>query len=173
MSESPPPSFWKLLRSTFSGEGYDYAKGSLRIAVPLLAVPMVLEMAMEALFAICDVFFLAMVGPTAVATVGFAESLLALIYALAFGIAMPATALVARRIGEGDSKAASRAGAQAIWFGLAVGLATGLSALAAPQLLVLMGAETAVVRQGTVFTIIALASSPTVVLLFVNSAVLR
>jgi putative MATE family efflux protein len=151
----------------------EIASGSLRRAIPLLAIPMVLEMSMEALFAIVDIFFVASLGAAAVASVGLTESMMALLYAISFGIAMPAAAIVARRVGEGDRPAASRAGAQAIWLGTAVGVVAAVPALFAPELLALMGADREVIETGSAFTTISLLTSPVLVLLFVHNAIFR
>ena len=165
---------WALLRAALSGqEVHDVAHGSLGTAIPLLAIPMVLEMSMEALFAVCDVLFVARLGPSAVATVGLTESMLSIVYAVAFGLAMPVTAMVARRIGEGDRQGAARSGMQAIWLALMVGSVIALPAAFAPGLLRWMGAEPDVVAQGSTFTAIAMGTSPIVVLLFVQNAVFR
>lgn len=167
------PGLREVLRDTFSGKEHDFSTGSVKRAIPLLAIPMVLEMGMEALFAVCDVFFVAKLGSDAVATVGITESMMAILYAIAFGIAMPATALVARRAGEGHREEAAKAGAQAIWLGLGVGLVMATTALLASELLTVMGAEPAVVRDGVTFATISLATSPMIILLFVNNAIFR
>lgn len=167
------PRGWALVRAALSGEAHDVAHGSLATAIPLLAIPMVLEMSMEALFAVCDVLFVARLGASAVATVGLTESVLALVYALAFGLAMPVTAMVARRIGEGDPEGAARSGAQAIWIALVLGALVGMTGLAAPDLLRLMGAEPDAVAEGSAFTAVALGTSPIIVLLFVHNAIFR
>lgn len=161
------------MRAALSGEAHDVARGSLGRAIPLLAIPMVLEMSMEALFAVCDVLFVARLGPDAVATVGLTESMLSLVYAVAFGLAMPVTAMVARRVGEGDARGAARTGAQAIWSAGLLGLLMAVPAAFAPALLRLMGAEPPVVAAGTDFARISMAASPIVVLLFVQNAIFR
>jgi len=177
-SATAPPTegrFWTLLRDAVTGRAdpESFATGPLRRAIPLLAIPMALEMSMEALFAVCDVFFVAQLGATAVATVGLTESLVALVYAIAFGVAMPATALVARRYGEGDRAEAARSGAQAIWLGLAFGLALTTPAAFASGLLGLMGAQRDVLATGAPFLVVTFLGAPLIVLLFVQSAVLR
>src|SRR5262245_22014543 len=109
-------SIWALFKQALSSENVDYTQGSLRKAVFLLAVPMILEMAMEAVFALEDVFFVGRIshtGAKAIETVILTESVLTILYSLAIGIAMAATAMVARRIGEKDPDAAARAGSQA------------------------------------------------------------
>ena len=173
VTEPRRPSAWAFFRQALSGRVPDVATGDLRRVVPLLAIPMALEMAMEALFALVDIFFVARLGDTAIAAVGLTEAMLALVYALAFGLAMPATAIVARRMGEGLPEDASVAGSQAVLLGALFGLACATGALVAPSLLRLMGAEDSVLREGQNFTRIALASSPVVILLFVNNAILR
>ncbi len=162
-----------LVREGLSGDEDNAASGPLSRAIPLLAIPMVLEMAMEALFAICDVFFVARIGASAVATVGLTESMMSLVYAVAFGLSMPAGAMVARRIGEGDALGASKTGAQGIWLGLIVGGAMAVSAAFSATLLVWMGAEPDVVQVGTGFTTLSLLTSPVIVLIFVNGGVFR
>lgn len=164
---------FKLLREGLGGDEANLASGPLSRAIPLLAIPMVLEMAMEALFAVCDVFFVARIGPSAVATVGLTESMMSLVYAVAFGLSMPAAAMVARRVGEGDIKGASQTGAQAVWLGLMVGGLVAGAALFAPALLRVMGAEADVVAIGTGYTTVSLLTSPVIVLLFVNGGVFR
>ncbi len=128
---------------------------------------------MEAVFAIVDVFFVAKIGSSAVATVGLTESMMSIVYAVAFGLAMPTSAMVARRIGEKDGPGASATGAQGIWLGIAVGGVMALSALVAPWLLSWMGGDAQVVAVGSGYTRVSLLMSPVIVLLFVNGAVFR
>ncbi|HLH29577.1 MAG TPA: MATE family efflux transporter, partial [Terriglobia bacterium] len=106
--------YWAAIREAIRGSSQDYTEGSLRRAIVLLAIPMVLEMVMESLFAIVDVFWVAHLGADAIATVGITESLLMLVWCGAMGISMAATAMVARRIGEKDPEGASVAAIQAI-----------------------------------------------------------
>jgi putative MATE family efflux protein len=135
---------------------------------------MMLEMAMESVFAVVDAFFVARLGADAVATVGLTEAVLTLVFAVAIGLSMGATALVARRIGEGDREAAAVTAVQVYALGLAVSLAVAvLGFLAAPDILRLMGASPSVVAGGTGYTRILLAGSPTVLLLFLGNAVFR
>src|SRR6478609_4357706 len=108
-------SFWQLVRAAVSGEQKDFTSGSLRRALFMLAVPMVLEMVMESLFAVVDVFYVSRVGVNAVATVGLTESVMMLIYAIAIGLSMAATAFVARRAGEKNFEAASACAVQALF----------------------------------------------------------
>src|SRR5262250_1296760 len=115
--ESPAasaPSFWSSVREALRGSHQDFTAGNLNRAIILLAIPMVLEMVLESLFAVVDVFWVGRLGPNAVATVGLTESLLALVFAVGLGLSLSTTAMVARRIGEKDPQAAAVAGVQAI-----------------------------------------------------------
>src|SRR5690349_7241418 len=102
-------SFWRIVAQALKGEHHDYTTASLNRAVLLLAVPMVLEMIMESLFAVVDVFWVSRLGRDAVAVIGLTESIMSLVYAVAIGISFAATAIVARRIGEKDPERASQA----------------------------------------------------------------
>src|ERR1700756_1517931 len=129
-------SFWGSIREALRGSHQDFTTGSLNRAVVLLAIPMVLEMALESLFAVVDVFWVGRLGANAVATVGLTESMLSLIFAVAMGLSLSTTAMVARRIGEKDPEGAAVAGVQAVALGLFVSLAIGLPCgLYAPNLL--------------------------------------
>jgi putative MATE family efflux protein len=153
---------------------FDYTEGSVGHAVMLLAVPMVLEMLMESVFALTDVFFVSRLGADAVATVGFTESLLTLVYTIAMGLSIGAAATVARRIGERDPEGAARTAAQAIALGLIVSTLIGAAGVAAaPQLLRAMGADAAVIERGVNFTRVMLACNASVVMLFLINAIFR
>jgi Na+-driven multidrug efflux pump len=108
-------SFWSILREAVAGSSRDFTQGSIGIAIFLLAVPMIMEMLMESLFAICDIFFVSKLGADAVAVVGLTEAMVVIIYALAIGISIGATATVARRIGEKNRDAASEAAIQVLY----------------------------------------------------------
>ncbi len=167
-------SWLKVIRMSLRGEHYDYTSGSLGRAVILLATPMVLEMVMESTFSICDIYFVSQLGDAAVATVGYTESMLTIIYALAAGFSMAATALIARRIGEKHREGAVRAATQAIVVGVLFGVATGLPcAFFATDLLSLMGAKSTVVDTGSEYTAILLGTNIVIMLLFLNNAILR
>jgi putative MATE family efflux protein len=140
----------------------------------MLAVPMVLEMAMESIFAVVDIFWVGRLGADAVATVGLTESMLTLIYTAAMGLSIGATALVARRTGEHDPEGASRAAGQSILLGLGVAAVIGVAGAAnAPALLRMMGASDDIIRTGSGFTRIMLGGNATVLLLFLLNAVFR
>ena len=125
-------SVFSVLREAIRGTDRDFTTGSIVAGLTILAIPMTLEMAMEAVFAIVDTFFVAKLGAEAVAVVGFTESILALIYAVAVGLSIGATATVARRTGEKDPDGAARSAAHMIYLGLIVWLlAAALSALSA------------------------------------------
>ena len=153
---------------------YDYTEGPVGRAVMLLAVPMVMEMVMESVFALTDVFFVSRLGKEAVATVGFTESLLTIVYTLGLGLSIGATAMVARRIGERDPEGAARTAAQALTLGLAVSALIGAAGVAiAPQLLRAKGADDGVVERGVNFTRVMLGCNASVMMLFIVNAIFR
>jgi putative MATE family efflux protein len=176
---TPTPGFWALVREALRGSQQDFTRGPLGRAILLLAVPMVLEMAMESVFALTDIYFVShirdeRVATLAVAAVGLTESLLAAVYALAMGLAIGATAVVARRIGEKDAEGAAQAAAQSVLLGAGVAAVLGLAGAAfAPQLLRLMGASDDVLRVGVNFTRIMLGGEASIILLFVANAIFR
>jgi len=170
----PQRSLWSSLVEAVRGSHQDYTAGSLNRAILLLAVPMVLEMVLESLFAVVDVFWVGRLGANAVATVGLTESMLSLVFAVAMGLSLSTTAMVARRIGEKDPEGAAVAGVQAIALGLIVSLAVGLPCLVlAPRLLQWMGASPEIVATGSGYTRICLGGSCAVLLLFLNNAIFR
>jgi len=171
---SPKPSVWKSLWEAVHGSHQDYTTGSLNRAIFLLAVPMVLEMALESLFAVVDVFWVGRLGADAIATVGLTESMLTIIYSVALGLSLSTTAMVARRIGEKDPEDAAVAGVQAIVLGLATSLVIGVPCwIFAPELLRLMGASNAIVASGAGYARIALGGGGVVLMLFLNNAIFR
>ncbi|MBS1841852.1 MAG: MATE family efflux transporter [Acidobacteria bacterium] len=168
------PSFWSSIREALRGSHQDFTTGNLNRAIVLLAIPMVLEMVLESLFAVVDVFWVGKLGPDAVATVGLTESLLSLVFAVGLGLSLSTTAMVARRIGEKDPEGAAVAGVQAIILGLATSLLVGIPCLIfAPELLRLMGASSEIVRTGSGYARIALGGSGAILLLFLNNAIFR
>jgi putative MATE family efflux protein len=162
------------VKESLRGSEQDFTEGSLNRAVGLLALPMVLEMAGESVFAVCDAFFVARLGSESLAAVGLTESMLELIYALAVGLSMATTAMVARRIGEKNERGAARAAVQAIIVGIATASFFGLlGTLSAPQLLGMMGASSGTVAVGTTYTRVMYAGMVTILLLFLNNAIYR
>ena len=167
-------SFWGDVAHALKGEQHDYTAESLNRAVLLLAVPMVLEMLMESLFAVVDVFWVSRLGRDAVAVIGLTESLMSTVYALAIGISFAATAIVARRIGEKDPERAARSAAQIIILGMTVSAGLGvLLAWFAPDILRLMGASEAIVELGSDFARIMLGGNLTVFMIFLINAIFR
>jgi putative MATE family efflux protein len=165
---------WASMKESLRGTEQDFTEGSLNRAVGLLAVPMVLEMIGESLFAVTDAFFVARLGPDALAAVGLTESLLEIIYAVAIGLSMATTAMVARRVGEKNEKGAVRAAVQAIVIGVVMASVLGIAgAFFAPQLLGLMGASPGTVAAGAGYTRMVYAGMATVLLLFLNNAIYR
>jgi len=165
---------FRQLLDAVRGVETDLTAAPLGRALLMLAVPMILEMVMESIFAMVDVFWVAHLGARAIATVGLTESMMMIVYSLAMGVSIGAMALVARRIGEKDGDAAARTTVQGIWLGLLLALILGtLGALFAPQLLTLMGADAEVVRTGSRFTRVMLGGSATVFLLFLINSVFR
>lgn len=161
---------WEAIR----GEEKQYTTGSIRRAIVLLSIPMILEMAMESLFAVVDVFFVSRIGVEAVTTVGLTESVITIVYSLAWGVAMAATAMVSRRIGEGKPEEAARAAVQSIILALSLGLVLGISGfIFADDILRLMGAEEHVVRSGVLYTRISFASNVIILLLFLLNGIFR
>jgi putative MATE family efflux protein len=164
----------QLVLESLRGEQRDYTTGSLPRAIILLAIPMILEMAMESLFAVVDIFWVSKLGDQAVATVGVTESLFALIFGIAMGLAIAATASVARRIGEKDPEAASHVAAQAVLLAATVSLAIGVvGAFFARDWLLLMAGSPDLAAYGESYARLALAFAPSVVMLFVFNAIFR
>jgi putative MATE family efflux protein len=171
---APPPSLWSSIRESIRGSHQDFTTGSLNRAILLLAIPMVLEMVLESLFAVVDVFWVGRLGADAVATVGLTESLLSLVMAIGLGLSLSTTAMVARRIGEKDPTGAAVAGVQAIVIGLSLSAIIGLPCLIyASHLLRLMGASPQIVAVGSGYARIALAGSGVIMMLFLNNAIFR
>ena len=173
-SSSSPASIARDVRDALRGVRHDYTAGPIGRAIFLLAIPMVLEMVMESLFALSDVFFVSRLGASAVATVGLTESMMIIVYTLAMGLAISGTAVVARRIGEKDADGAGRATVQVIVLGAAIsGVLSLVGAVFAADLLRAMGASDDVLAAGTTFTRVMLGGSWTAFLLFVVNATFR
>ena len=167
-------SLWSAVKESIRGSHRSYTTGPIGRAILLLAIPMVLEMLMESVFAVVDIFWVSHLGTDAAATVGLTESLLTLIYALAIGLSIGAMAMVARRIGEQNPEGAARAAVQAIALALLVSITIGAIATPmAPKLLTIMGGSPWVIENGSAFTRVMLAGNATVVLLFMVNAIFR
>ena len=167
-------SLWSAVKESIRGSHRDYTRGPIGRAILLLAVPMVLEMIMESVFAVVDIFWVSHLGTDAAATVGLTESLMTLVYALAIGLSIGAMAMIARRIGEKNPDGAARAAVQAIALALIVSLVIGaIGAPLAPKLLALMGGSPWVIEHGSAFTRVMLACNVSVVMLFMINAIFR
>src|ERR1700731_1071867 len=175
LTAAPQPiPLWSSMRGPLRGSHQDFTTGTLNRAILLLAIPMVLEMVLESLFAVVDVFWVGRLGADAVATVGLTESLLSLVFGVGLGLSLSTTAMVARRIGEKDPEGAAVAGAQAIFLGFGVSAVVGIpSWIYASDLLRLMAASPAIVATGSGYARIALGGSGVVLLLFLNNAIFR
>jgi putative MATE family efflux protein len=168
------PSLWAELREAVRGSGADYTKIPLRRAVFLLAVPMVLELVLESTFAVVDIFFVAKLGASAVATVGLTETMLFLLYSVGMGLAMAVTAVVARRIGEGKREEAAVTAVQAIWIALLASLPFAVAGIVfAQDLLRLMGADAWTLTHGYPYMQWALGGNVVIMLLFTINAIFR
>ena len=167
-------SLLRLFKQALKGEEENYTAGSIDRAIFLLSIPMILEMLMESLFAIVDAFYVSRLGVDALATVSLTESMLTIVYSLAIGLSMGATAMVARRVGEQNIPEAAKAGVQAIY--LATGISILISAfglLFAENVLSLMGASESVVQSGSGYTRWMLGGNITVMLIFLINAIFR
>ncbi len=166
--------WFQLLRQAIRGSEESFTEGSINRAIFLLSVPMILEMVMESLFAVVDIFFVSKVSTEAVATVGLTESVITLVYSVAIGLSTAATATIARRTGEGNVGQARHAVGQVILISLAISSVTAIAGfLLAGDILRMMGADQKVIDTGTNFARIQFLSSPVVVLLYSLSGALR
>ena len=168
--------YFSLIFRAIKGEQQDYTSGSIRRAVFMLAIPMILEMMMESVFAVVDLYFVGHLPDSnhAISTVGLTESVLTLIYSLAIGISMAATAMVARRIGEKDPEAAATAGMQALWVAMFITVIISIPGyIFAADILRLMGAEPETIAMGTTYTRIMMGGSIVIMLLFLINGIFR
>lgn len=177
MQEREQPRTTNILRlfaQAVKGVEQDYTTGSINKAIFMLSVPMILEMVMESLFAVVDVFFVSKLGTDAIATVGLTESMLTILYSVAWGISMGATALVARRIGEKNPDGAAHGGMQAIYVGVLISLLVSIAGIFyAKELLILMGAEQAMADANYHYTQLLMGSNIVIMLLFLINGIFR
>ncbi len=165
---------FNFFKEALSTKQQDFTSGSIRKAIFLLAIPMILEMCMESVFAVVDIFFVGKLGSVATASVGLTESVLAIVYSIAFGLSMGATALVARRVGEKNYEDGARAGAQAILLAVALAILISLAGILFPkEILKLMGATKEIVEGGYMFTRIMLTGNIVILLLFLLNGIFR
>ncbi|SDS16545.1 putative efflux protein, MATE family [Formosa sp. Hel1_31_208] len=166
--------FITYFRLAISGREQEFTSGSIRRAVFMLSIPMILEMLMESIFAVVDIFYVSKVSVNAVATIGLTESVVTLVYAVAIGLSMAATAIVARRIGEKDREGASKAAVQVIFLGIAVSIIISVFGILFPkEILELMGGEPDLIAEGFGYTQVLLGGNVTIMLLFLINAVFR
>lgn len=166
--------FFNYFKIAVSGKEQDFTTGSIRKAVFMLSIPMILEMLMESIFAIVDIFYVSKVSINAVATIGLTESVITLVYAVAIGLSMAATAIVARRIGEKDREGASQAAVQVIFLGVLVAAIISVVGILFPkEILGLMGGEPELIEEGYGYTQVLLGGNVTIMLLFLINAIFR
>lgn len=167
-------SIWNLFRLALAGDESHILSGNIDRAIFLLAIPMTLEMIMESLFAIVDIFFVSKIGVNAIAVVGLTESMLTITYSLGWGLAMGTTAMVARRVGEQDIKGASIAAVQSIYLALIISIPIMIAGIFfSENLLRLMGASESLIAEGSGYTKIALSSNLIVILIFLINGIFR
>ncbi len=168
--------FFRLIKKSLDGAEHDYTSGSIRSAIVLLAIPMILELSLESIFAVVDMYFVGHLpnAKTAITTVGLTESMMTLVYTIGIGLSIGATAIVARRIGEKNPEAASKAGAQAILISVLISIViAALGIYFSESILKIMGAKPEVVNDGKLFTKILFGSSPAIILLFLINGIFR
>jgi len=166
--------WWSLIIEAVRGSDRDYTEGPVGPALVMLSVPMVLEMSMESLFAVVDVFYVSRVSADAVATVGITESMMTIVYTVALGLGIGAMAVVSRRTGEKDEQGAAQAAAQAVLLGVIVAIAIGIFGyFNAERLLRLMGATPTMIESSLGYTQVMFAGNATVTLLFLNNFIFR
>ena len=171
---APETSAWATIRLALTGKDLEFTSGPIGRAIVLLAIPMVLEMVMESVFALSDAFFVSRLGTDALATVGLTEAMISLLFAVAIGTGMATTAMVARRIGERDTGAAGVVAAQSIVLGVLLSLAVAVpGVIFARKLLTIMGGTPELVASGYGYTQVMFGGSATIMLIFLLNAVFR
>lgn len=163
-----------LIKEALNGEERDYTQGSIRVAIFLLAIPMILELSLESVFALVDMYFVGKLGQNAIAVVGYTESMITLVYSVAIGLSTAATAVIARRVGEKEFKGASKAAIQSLMIATVVSAFISVFGIIyAEDMLVFMGATSEVVSQGVNFTRIMFGSNIVIMLLFLINGIFR
>lgn len=166
--------FFSLIKQSLKGGNHDFTQGSLKTAILLLAIPMILELSLESVFAVVDMFFVGKLGDAAIATVGLTEAAVTIIYSAAIGLSTAATAMIARRIGEKNLNAAAHAAVQSIIVSLIITVVLSITGIVfAADILRFMGAQPEVIEQGTSFTRIMLGGSVAIILLFLINGIFR
>ncbi|HWC52975.1 MAG TPA: MATE family efflux transporter [Chitinophagaceae bacterium] len=168
--------FISLIKQSLRGEEHDYTQGNIRTAIILLAIPMILELSLESVFAVVDIFFVGHLpnSSSAIQTVGLTESVITIVYSIAIGLSTAATAMVARRTGEKNKDAAAHAGMQSLIMALMISAVISIVGIIfAPNILQLMGAQQDVVNEGAVFTRIMMGGSVIIILLFLINGIFR
>ena len=167
---------FQLFRQALKGGEHDYTQGSIKTAIFLLAVPMILELSLESVFAVVDMYFVGHLpnSQNAVQTVGLTESVVSIVYSIAIGLSTAATAMVSRRIGEKDPEAAAKAGMQSLIVSLIVTVIISVAGVIwAPDILRIMGAQPEVIQEGTMFTRVMLGGSVVIILIFLINGIFR
>jgi len=163
-----------LVREALTGSDQDFTQGPINRAIVLLAIPMMLEMLMESVFAIVDIFFVSRLGADAIATLGITEAVITLLYAVAIGLSMAVTALVARRIGEHNREGAAVVAGQALWLGVILSLALSVTGVVyADVILDLMGANPDAIAEHSSYTSIMFGGCGSILFLFLLNGVFR
>lgn len=174
INQQSQQNIFSLFKDAILGKQQDFTKGSIKKAIFMLAIPMILEMLMESIFALVDIIYVSQVSVNAVATVGLTESVLTLVYAVAIGLSMAATAVVARRIGEKDREGANQTAVQVIFLGIFISIFISVFGIIYPkEILSLMGGETSLIEEGFGYTKILLGGNITVMLLFLINSIFR
>ncbi len=169
-----PARLYEYFIIALTGKDSDFTTGSIRKAIFMLSIPMVLEMLMESIFALVDIAFVSRVSVNAVATIGLTESVITLIYAIAIGLSMAATAVVARRVGEKNLQGARESAVQVILLGITVAIITGIiGAIYSKEILGLMGGSTELIQEGHGYTRLMIGGNITILLLFLINAIFR
>ncbi len=166
----------RLIKQSIKSDTYDYTTGNIKKAIALLAIPMILELSLESVFALVDMYFVGHLpnATIAIATVGLTEAAVTIIFTIAIGLSIGATAIIARRVGEKNPELAAQSAAQAIFISLVIAIITAiLGVIFSQNILKIMGASNEVIAQGAIFTKILLGSSPAIVLLFVINGIYR